>query len=368
MYIPQKPKVLVIGCGVSGLTTADVLLRSGFPVEIWGREPSHLTTSTVAAAVWLPYEMVPRTRVALWAQESYHTFGQFVDLPETGVLRRTVRELLAEKTTVDLVELDPVWVKNMPGFGELAASELPAGYFGGHRFTSYVIEMPRYLAWLRQRVQNAGATIVEREVTSLTEVRQPDSRTQMRRDVASVPRYLAGSADIGETTRQFERSGLSSDDPQIIVNCAGLGGRELNVDPSVYPKLGQVVRTTNPGIEDVVVDADNPQGMTYIIPRSQDCILGGTSIRGVERAQICAQTTNLILERCRALDPRLNAAEVLDVHAGLRPCRPEVCLMDVDTSSGQILVHNYGHGGVGVTLSWGCAFEVAQRLKMRGYA
>ncbi|SFB39767.1 D-amino-acid oxidase [Amycolatopsis marina] len=64
--------------------------------------------------------------------------------------------------------------------------------------------------------------------------------------------------------------------------------------------------------------------------------------------------TESILRRCRALVPELADASVLRTKVGLRPARPEVRLDRVDD-----VIHCYGHGGAGVTLSWGCADEVA---------
>jgi len=48
------------------------------------------------------------------------------------------------------------------------------------------------------------------------------------------------------------------------------------------------------------------------------------------------------------------------VSVGLRPSRKEVRLEIESLSSGRWAIHNYGHGGAGVTLSWGCADEVTR--------
>ena len=44
--------------------------------------------------------------------------------------------------------------------------------------------------------------------------------------------------------------------------------------------------------------------------------------------------------------------------AGVRPYRNGSYRLDAETASGKFIVHNYGHGGAGITLSWGCAAKV----------
>ncbi|HEY2792992.1 MAG TPA: FAD-dependent oxidoreductase, partial [Micromonosporaceae bacterium] len=67
-----------------------------------------------------------------------------------------------------------------------------------------------------------------------------------------------------------------------------------------------------------------------------------------------------IVARCAAIDPRLASARVLEHRVGLRPSRPSVRLEAV-AQNGRTVIHNYGHGGSGVTLSWGCADDVVAR-------
>jgi D-amino-acid oxidase len=47
---------------------------------------------------------------------------------------------------------------------------------------------------------------------------------------------------------------------------------------------------------------------------------------------------------------------------GLRPVRPSVRLEAEALGGGRRLLHNYGHGGAGVTLSWGCALDVTAEV------
>ena len=70
-----------------------------------------------------------------------------------------------------------------------------------------------------------------------------------------------------------------------------------------------------------------------------------------------AATTARILADAVRLEPRLAGAEVRTVQVGLRPGRPWVRVATERINGGWV-VHNYGHGGSGYTLSWGCAAEV----------
>jgi D-amino-acid oxidase len=142
-----------------------------------------------------------------------------------------------------------------------------------------------------------------------------------------------------------------------VVNCTGLGARELVGDDQMTPIRGQIVRVSNPGLERCVSDEGHPEGPTYIIPRTQDCVLGGTAEEGCWDTTPDPETAEGILRRCTALEPRLSDASVLEHKVGLRPGRPAIRLEREDIANGSVCVHNYGHGGAGVTLSWGCAEE-----------
>jgi D-amino-acid oxidase len=51
---------------------------------------------------------------------------------------------------------------------------------------------------------------------------------------------------------------------------------------------------------------------------------------------------------------------------GLRPYRPSGFLVRAESLDGRLLVHNYGHGGGGVTLSWGTAALAADLVRESG--
>ena len=129
----------------------------------------------------------------------------------------------------------------------------------------------------------------------------------------------------------------------------------------MQPIRGQVVRVRNPGLERFVLDEENPDGVTYIVPRSADCILGGTAEEGEWDLEPDPKTAAGILRRCTDVEPRLMGVEILQHKVGLRPGRPEIRLEREDCYVPRI--HNYGHGGSGITLSWGCAQETLRLVE-----
>jgi glycine/D-amino acid oxidase-like deaminating enzyme len=56
--------------------------------------------------------------------------------------------------------------------------------------------------------------------------------------------------------------------------------------------------------------------------------------------------------------PDLSDARVLRFTAGLRPYRAGGVRLELERLGDRTLVHDYGHGGAGITLAWGCADEV----------
>jgi D-amino-acid oxidase len=309
--------VLVVGCGVIGLTAGVLMREMGLDVRIVTAALPLQTTSSVAAALWLPYKAYPEDRVLTWGSRTFEVFEDLSRVPESGVRMRQGVEIWREPVP------DPWWASAVPGVRRCTDDALPPGYTDGHAFVAPVIEMPVYLGYLLDRFLGSGGRVEHRAVSSLEE---------------------AGEGGV-------------------VVNCAGLGARELVGDPSMEPIRGQIVRVRNPGLERFVLDEDNPEGVTYVIPRSRDCILGGTAEEGEWDTEPVPETAAAILRRCAELEPRLAGAKVLEHKVGLRPGRPEIRLEIEDVAQSPPRVHNYGHGGSGVTLSWGCAEETLRLVR-----
>lgn len=296
----------MLGAGVSGLSSAHELLVRGHAVTLWARDEPLNTTSAVAAAVWYPFEAGPPERVAGWAARSY---GRFVALAGRGVPGVRVVRL------VDLhasAQARPAWVAALEGHRALAGAEL-LGYAQGWEARVPVIETPLYLPWLHARVRVLGGILELRAVTDLAE------------------------------TRAFD----------VLVNCTGLGARELCGDRECFPIRGQIVRVPRGSVERALYFRNDDGSFGYVVPRSRDCVLGGTAERGDDSLAVDDGSTRAILARCRALEPLLAPAPS-SVAVGLRPGRTEIRL-EREFLDGRPVVHDYGHGGCGVTLSWPCA-------------
>ncbi len=306
-------RVVVVGAGVVGLATAIRLCEAGIDVEVWARDITPNTTSDVAAAMWYPYRAWPAASVTAWSATTYRELFRLADVPGSGVRMRMGTQLLRRPAP------DPWWVSAVPGFAR--AGRVPPTYADGFRFATPVADMSTYLPFLMARLQTLGAAVVRRTVSDLADV--------------------LGHADV-------------------VVNCAGLGAGQLARDDSLIPVRGQVVRVAQSGVEEWLLDEDDPAGPGYVVPRERDVVLGGTAQEGRVDLAPDPEEATAILERCTALEPRLAGARVLEHVVGLRPVRSSV---RVDRESDRSVVHNYGHGGAGVTLAWGCADD-AVRLVM----
>ena len=309
--------VLVIGAGAAGLATAISLAEAGLSVTIRTAEPPGQTTSVAAGAVWGAVKVGPPGRALEWGRTGLEVLSKLAAEPGTGVRMAAGRE-------VSRAPFEPYhWMRLLPDLRACEPSELPEGFTDGWRYTAPLADMPVYLEYLRTRFERAGGTLEVSPVTSLA--------------------GLAGAAPV-------------------IVNCSGAAARDLVPDAAVVPVRGQVVVAANPGISEFLVSRDpEPPWIVYMFPHGDTIVLGGTNDEGNWDREPSPEVAERIMAGCVAIEPRLRGAEILGHRVGLRPWRPEVRL-ESEPLGDSVLWHNYGHGGAGISMAWGCAAEIARAV------
>ena len=329
----MKHRVAIVGAGVSGLTCGIVFAERGHRTTIFAKEIGQQTTSAVAGALWFPYDVEPADKAIPWALETYQTLIDLARNAESGVSMIELRQLsrIGEIQIPDWAV--PLGARVIPTKVENGAAGEPATWTGSEGIKS-------------------------REFTSGFAITVPLMDTTIYLD------HLANrllKAD-GQITENVRLENLEDVDPKfdLVINCSGIGARELVHDADLEPHRGQVAIV--PRIKDLpyaVVCDDAP--LMYAIPRLNDCVFGGTNELSDDLAADSATTARIVVECSRVLN--IEKPNILAERVGLRPFRKSgVRLEPNHLRDGRTVVHNYGHGGSGFTLSWGCAervFELA---------
>jgi D-amino-acid oxidase len=279
-------------------------------VRVLTADPVERTTSAVAAALWFPYHAAPLDAVLRWAAITLGVLTELAADPATGVL------LLPGTVVSRTPEPDLWWAPAVPDHRPATPDQLPAGVPAGTRGTHPVVGMNAYLPWLLSGCRAAGVEVEPIRVRRLDDV-----------------------------------------PGDVVVVAARLGSGPLLGDDSGVAVQGQVVRLADPGLDGWLLDEDNPAGLTYVVPRGSDVVCGGTAVAGASGTDPDPVVEAAVLERVQALVPALRGAPVLSRAVGLRPGRPTVRLERL-VVDGRPVITCYGHGGAGVTLSWGCAADV----------
>jgi D-amino-acid oxidase len=313
--------VVVVGAGVIGLTSALCLQERGFQVILVTAADPLATTSAVAGAVWYPTGTDASSRTAAWAADTFDRLARQAAEGVPGVSMRCTRMLSYQQQDAAV----PWWESAVADLRRLEAAELEPRFGGDWAFTSPTVEMPLYLPWLLARFLDHGGELVHQRFDSL----------QQARALATA-----------------------------VVNATGLGARRLCGDQSLNPVRGQLVLVDNPGLRTSLRVKDHPAGYTYIHPRTTDIVLGGTFDAGSWDTTVNPRTAQAILDRCTTLLPELRHAQITGHQVGLRPTRHGGIRLEADHNAppGTRLIHNYGHGGAGITLSWGCATTTTELI------
>ena len=145
-------------------------------------------------------------------------------------------------------------------------------------------------------------------------------------------------------------------DCPLLVNCTGVWAKQVADDPTVYPIRGQTIIVDAPQVKAGFMDDHT---FTYLFPRSDGVLIGGIAEPNVWDLELDSALTVDIVARCSQIESSVAEAQIVHQFVGLRPGRNSVRLETEKLSDQCTVIHNYGHAGIGFTLSWGCAQEVA---------
>lgn len=320
----RRRDAAVLGAGVVGLHAALALAQSGAfaRVRVVAERACEGTTSAVSAAFWYPFivRTEPVERADAWALTSlawYEETAGRADAAASGVETRRFKEFYAERRE------RPGWASAVRYHRALERGEFDeTRYAGGFEFDAPVAAMPKHLPWLLGECERAGVTF-----------------------------------ELGRKVERLED--VVREEDEVVVNCAGLGARELVEDADLVPVRGQILYIEQ-DIGEGIFD-DDPTKLAYLIPRKDVTVLGGTAVVGDERLTIDEGDSADIFKKCQALYPQLDASKIVGANVGLRPYRKVVrCELDASLLDGARLIHCYGHGGAGMTLARGSALDVVR--------
>ncbi|KAG6946400.1 hypothetical protein JG687_00016731 [Phytophthora cactorum] len=338
-------RVLVVGGGVIGLTSALALLQNGFRRVHIVADNFDATTSHVAGGLWMPFSLpddVDPAKPRKWCEESYEWLTQVMKKhgEEAGIHVVQGVEVSSEGPPP---VVHPYWAHCVENFKLLSreeAAEVSPDAEHGFAFGTIIYNTGVFMKWLQKEVHQLGVTFEQRHVTD-----------------------------------------LDAEDCDLLVNCSGLAAKELAGDDTVYPIRGQIIKVSsivfdtrknnvhNPKLDKYVAVIHRDGHHTYIIPRPHgDVVLGGT----VQPHNWCTENNDLDVgdawERCCKLWPEVRNSKVIGPVAGLRPGRANGVCLEMDprpTKGGAVVIHNYAHGGSGHTLHWGCAQDVVALASQR---
>lgn len=439
--------IVIVGAGCVGLAVGLQLLQAGHKdVVIIARETTPHTTSDQAGqgcrhavrgelrrceqlhsadqhsltqslslcfflcsgALWRPFGEVSPSNATLFREWGASTF-QFLNRLRlehgsnaTGILLVSGFEVFPSAAKAQ----KPFWAGDVLNFREVDEAELKTlgmkGQKAGWSYTSFVVEMNKYMAFLHRSAEERSRRLSARLAASL----RSGSRSHVPLSSLCVSSEFFRLGGRLHLTTLPSLSAVHSlvQNVSLIINCSGLGAGALVGDAGVFPVAGHILRMSVPALQHFYMDSENT---TYIFPRSTDVIVGGTYLKHDASTQPSIQNRIDILSRASGLAPEIAEASsvVLGEYVGLRPYR-EVTRLELELPSAHPraaaiaakarravdaitaaasssssdahahaaapapapldplvrcpVIHNYGHGGSGVTLHWGCGETVLQ--------
>ena len=325
-----KPRVAVLGAGIAGLSTANLLIQSPYQphVTLLAEKFSPNTTTELSSGVAWPASAgnmsSSDSRKQKWTKD---TLEYLYSLLSTPLAARLKMSLVSLYELSDGHREDPWWKDDVLGFRRVTEKEMEILHYPTDKsclsFNTVVLSCESFLTWQMEQFQADGGKIIQKKLESLQEI--------------------DGQYDI-------------------IVNCTGLGSRELVNDNQMYPVRGQSIIVKAPWVKHGFGYIDTRNNVfTNIVPQTEEVRLGGTTDIGNWSEQVDPLISKGIMERCCKYFPALATAPVIRETVGLRPGRKTVRLEVDDTiTKHSTVIHNYGHGGQGITFFRGCALDVVK--------
>src|SRR5437773_4711816 len=288
-------RIAIIGAGVSGLTCGVMFAERGYRTAIFAKETGRRTTSAAAAAVWFPYHVEPAERVIPLALETYKVLVDLAQVPGTGV---SIIELHQFSRTGEIQIPDwaiPLGASLIPGEIENGAAGEAATWTG----------RPEAERTGSERIKSrcAGFKLSPRDPSTPLRFAQDDycfaggfSLRVPLTDTTIYLDYLAARFRRagGEIHANVHFDKLEEVDREfdLVINCAGIGARQLAQDFDLEPHRGQVAIVPRiEGLSCAIVCDDAP--LMYAIPRTNDCVFGRTNGPNDNRASDLETTQQL---------------------------------------------------------------------------
>lgn len=330
MASPSKCRVAVVGGGIVGMSAAVRVAEELAPavqVTVLAEHFSPHTTGDVAAGFFNPYIVhgVSEQKLRSWCVDGFAFYRSLVESPDSSEIGLAV-------VPAYIIQEEPMprpsYADAFFHYRDLTESELasfPKRYKYGSYVVSLTIECKKFLPYLMERFEKNGGCLRQTKLERLDD--------------------LAAEYDV-------------------IVNCTGFGAGALVQDPKVFPVRGQTIRVKAPWIKHVIVAGED----FHVIPNIDDVMLGGTKDEGVTSLIPDKSIAEKIWNGCLEIAPSLKSAKIIGHYVGLRPGRRPLRIEREDYASrrgaGTVpVIHNYGHGGSGITIAWGCAGDVVRMLR-----
>lgn len=367
----QQSDVVVLGGGISGITTALVLQSIGLkPVIVADYVPRQIgkgrpiVPSDFAMASAYPHHLQVKNLAGI-TDDSQEVFAHLAREARSGVGIYRMYEVFEQEPAAALLCSKRLNFKQFDGLpnsfgGSIKPPIRPtAEYIWGWRFETYFADMPIYLDFLWSLYEERGGQ------SCLAKV-EPGLKFAGRPIINCLGR---GSLDV------FEDSSTS------VV----LRGRQVLVPgaPMIADQDYPIAFNYTPSAA-VYARADGNPEYVHFFPRSDGWVLGQTREPGNVDADgtwsgAAVRAEEVIIDGIPIPKPiiDLNDALVntwrgssiggrrLTARQGYRYYRDPSgggVRLELEEKADLLVVHNYGHGGSGVTVSWGCAVESVRLL------